>query len=91
MQKHDGDDMGKENSQNYSRSLPRSKCSFPTEISVAWGDKWACKIIDMSEGGIGIITSGHFRRGDKVQIADPEVKACVIWIQDDRVGLKIYH
>jgi hypothetical protein len=71
------------------RSRSRLKCDLATGISVPWGDRWDCKIVDMSERGFGIITSAKLKKGDIVNVENPMAKAKVIWIMDNRVGLKV--
>jgi hypothetical protein len=56
---------------------------------VPWGDRWSCKIVDMSERGFGIVTSVKLRKGDMVNIATPEAKAKVVWMDKNRVGLRV--
>ncbi|MGO9953862.1 MAG: PilZ domain-containing protein [Dissulfurispiraceae bacterium] len=71
------------------RSWSRLKCNLETEISVPWGDRWDCKIVDMSERGFGIITSAKLRKGDVVDVGTPKAKAKVVWARDNRVGLRV--
>jgi hypothetical protein len=71
------------------RSLQRRKCDLATEVMVPWGDRWSCKIVDMSERGFGIVTTVKLRKGDTVSIAAPEAKAKVVWIDNNRAGLKV--
>ncbi len=78
-------------SSSEARSIPRFKCNVAAEISVSWGERWSCKIIDMSERGFGITTDVRLRKGDKVHISDPGVEASVVWIRNNRVGLKVFH
>ena len=77
------------NTEAEARSRSRLKCDLATEISVPWGDRWDCKIVDMSERGFGIITSAKLRKGDVVDVESPTAKAKVIWTRDNRVGLKV--
>ena len=77
------------NTEVEARSRSRLKCEVATEISVPWGDRWDCKIVDMSERGFGIITSAKLRKGDIVDVQSPAAKAKVIWISDSRVGLRV--
>lgn len=71
------------------RSWSRLKCNLDTEISVPWGERWACKIVDMSERGFGVITSVKLRKGDWVNVENPKATAKVIWTMDNRVGLRV--
>ncbi len=77
------------NAEAEARSRSRLKCNLATGISVPWGDKWDCKIVDMSERGFGIITSAKLRKGDIVNVDSPTAKAKVIWIRDNRAGLRV--
>lgn len=77
------------NAEVEARSRSRLKCDVATEISVPWGDRWDCKIVDMSERGFGIVTSAKLRKGDIVDVESPTAKAKVIWIRDSRVGLRV--
>jgi hypothetical protein len=79
----------KDKSPNESRTLQRRKCDLATELMVPWGDRWSCKIVDMSERGFGIVTSVKLRKGDMVNIATPEAKAKVVWMDKNRVGLRV--
>jgi len=71
------------------RYMDRLRCSVETEISVPWGDKWSCKIIDMSERGLGVVTPVRLRKGDMVIISDPVTRARVVWCLNNRAGLRI--
>jgi len=73
---------------NEGRNWPRLECDFLAECS-AFGAKWACKIIDISQRGMGIISSARLRRGDTVNISDPSTKARVVWADKERAGLKV--
>jgi len=79
----------KDKSRDDLRSLQRRRCDLATELMVPWGDRWSCKIIDMSERGFGIVTSVKLRKGDMVNIAEPEAKARVVWMDNNRVGLRV--
>lgn len=69
------------------RSSVRLKCDLDTSISVSSGDRWDCKIVDMSEQGFGIITSAKLGKGDIVNVEISGTKAKVVWIRDNRAGL----
>jgi hypothetical protein len=81
----------RDRSQKESRSLQRRKCDLSTELIAPWGDRWSCKIVDMCERGFGIITSVKLRKGDMVNIASPEAKAKVVWIDNNRAGLRVFN
>lgn len=71
------------------RTLARQKCDLETGISVPWGDRWDCKIVDMNERGFGIVTSARLRKGDMVNVEIPKSKAKVVWMKDNRAGLRV--
>jgi hypothetical protein len=71
------------------RSLQRRKCDLATDLIVPWGDRWSCKIVDMSERGFGIVTTVKLRKGDMVNISALDAKAKVVWIDKDRAGLRV--
>ena len=77
------------NAEAEARSRSRLKCDLATGISVPWGDKWDCKIVDMSERGFGIITSARLRKGDIVNVESLKTNAKVIWMRDNRAGLRV--
>lgn len=72
------------------RFWPRFKCKITTQLSDNTGTKWDCDIIDVSEGGFGIITAARLKRGEPVSISDPMVKAGVVWVRNKKAGLMIY-
>ena len=41
---------------------------------------WACKIVDISLRGLGVVLSAALRKGETLSIADPRTKAIVVWI-----------
>jgi len=63
------------------------KCDYTTECSDAFGRRWTCKIVDLSERGLGIISSAKLRKGETLTIADPGTKARVVWVDENRAGL----
>ncbi len=72
------------------RFWPRFKCKVNTQISDDSGAKWDCDIIDVSESGVCIVTSARLKRGKMVSIAEPMMKAGVVWVRNDKAGLMIY-
>jgi len=72
-----------------SRLWPRLKCNYITECSDAFGNRWACKVVDLSQRGLGIVTSVKMRKGDTLNISDPRTKASVVWVEESRAGLKV--
>jgi hypothetical protein len=72
-----------------SRLWPRLKCNYTTECFNNYGNRWACKVVDLSQRGLGIVSSAKMREGDTVHIADPNTKASVVWVEKGRAGLKV--
>jgi hypothetical protein len=72
-----------------SRCAERLNCDLEAEISLTWGDKWICKIIDVCNYGFGVVTSLALQRGDFVIIYDPLTRAKVVWCNNNRAGLRI--
>jgi hypothetical protein len=72
------------------RVWPRLQCDLVTEC-IAFGRRWPCKIVDLSERGFGIISGVKLRIGDTVNIADPSAKAQVVWAENGRAGLKVFN
>jgi hypothetical protein len=70
------------------RIWPRLECDFLAECS-AFGVKWVCKIVDISQRGMGIVSTANLHKGDRVDISDPSTKAQVVWVEDERAGLKV--
>jgi hypothetical protein len=69
------------------RIWPRIECDLFAECS-ANGMEWSSTIVDISEKGIGIISSVPLKKGDIVSIKDPHTKARVVWAEGDRAGLE---
>ncbi|MGO9378764.1 MAG: PilZ domain-containing protein [Dissulfurispiraceae bacterium] len=68
------------------RIYPRLKCNYVTECSDNIGNQWACKIVDISERGLGAIMSASLRRGEIINITEPKTKAMVVWVEKGRKG-----
>lgn len=75
-----------ENREN--RVWARLKCDITTDC-YAFRDRWACKIIDLSERGLGIVSAAMLQKGAIVNFNDPRAKAQVVWVNGKRAGLKI--
>jgi hypothetical protein len=73
-----------------SRSWPRTKCNYTTECADESGNRWICKVIDLSFRGLGIISTTRIREGERLSIAEPRIRASVVWVEDGRAGLKIF-
>lgn len=70
------------------RMWARSKCDYTTDCSER-GERWSCRIVDLSERGLGIISARKLSRGAVVNIAEPRTKAQVVWVEENRAGLRI--
>lgn len=79
----------KEESYYEKRRRPRLVCSVSTEFTDARGNTWSCRIVDMSENGLGITTGAHLRMGNTINIIRPCVEAKVVWSADNKAGLRI--
>ena len=71
------------------RRRPRLDCAVVTEFADPRGNTWSCKIVDMSESGFGIATSARLSMGNTVNIIRPAVEAKVVWVGDNKAGLRI--
>lgn len=70
------------------RMWPRLKCDFTSDCS-AFGDRWSCTVVDLSERGLGMVSAAKLHKGDIVHLADPRTKAQVVWAEERRAGLRI--
>ncbi len=77
------------NTYNEKRRRPRLDCAVVTEFADPGGNTWSCKIIDMSESGLGIATSARLATGNTVNIIRPAAEAKVVWVGDNKAGLRI--
>jgi hypothetical protein len=66
----------------------RKKCDIETHCE-ALQDKWPCKVVDVSEDGLGIVSACNLSTGDVISIHDPMAVAEVVWAEGNRAGLKI--
>lgn len=71
------------------RHYERIRCAVVTELADARGENWSCKIVDMSESGLGISTSARLMIGATVKIFRPSVMAEVVWAGEDKAGLRV--
>ena len=60
-----------------------------TECCDTCGELWACKIVDISGTGLGIISSAALRKGEKINIDNPKIEALVVWAANGRAGLSV--
>ena len=71
------------------RSWPRRKCNYFTDCHDSGGNRLNCRVIDISYRGLGVVVNSALRKGDMVKIADPRVKAEVVWTAEGRAGLRV--
>jgi hypothetical protein len=71
------------------RAWPRLQCKYITECHDLHGNLWACRIINISGRGLGIFSSAVLRTGEIVYIAEPDIKAVVVWISAGRMGIRV--
>jgi len=76
-------------SYNEKRRQTRTKCALATEFAETTGETRSCQIVDMSESGLGILTSTRLMLGTKVNIFSPAVEAEVVWSAENKTGLRI--
>jgi len=70
------------------RIWPRVNCDIDTECSSVLY-KFPCRIIDISQYGLGVIVQGNLLIDDLLDFRDPLVMTKVIWSNGNRAGLKI--
>jgi len=71
------------------RRRPRLRCAVVTEVADPRGNTWDCKIVDMSESGFGIATGARLSIGSIVNIIRPSVEVKVVWVGDNKAGLRV--
>lgn len=71
------------------RSRQRVKCSAEAEFADKSQRTCSCKIVDISESGVGIAISTNIVVGNIVNIKRPAIEAEVVWAVDDKAGLRI--
>jgi hypothetical protein len=71
------------------RTWPRHKCNYFTECHDSRGNRWTCKVVDISHRGLGVVMNASLRKGETVNIVDPRTKAVVVWVSEGRVGLRV--
>jgi hypothetical protein len=70
------------------RCEPRYPYTITTELMDSGRKLWSCKIVDMSERGLGISTRAPLKVGSSLNIVKPNIVAEVLWAKDHRAGLK---
>jgi hypothetical protein len=70
------------------RIKPRLNCAIPTELIDSRGRTWSCKIVDMSEGGFGIISTASLVTGSQLNMVKPSIQTQVVWVRENRAGLR---
>jgi hypothetical protein len=86
MNTREGDEMQTMVVEN--RIWRRSKCDIDTYCA-AFPKLWSCKIVDLSERGMGIVSTTNMYKGAVVNFTDLKAIARVVWTKDNRAGLKI--
>lgn len=71
------------------RSRQRVKCSAEAEFADTSQRTISCKIVDISESGVGIAISTNLVVGNIVNITRPAIEAEVVWAVNDKAGLRI--
>jgi hypothetical protein len=72
------------------RMWPRFRCNVES-YCFSPEERWACRIVDLSERGMGIVTTSTLKEGTVVNFTDPETRATVIWSEENKAGLKFIH
>jgi hypothetical protein len=72
------------------RTWQRLQCNINT-VCYTLKDRWACRIVDLSERGIGIVIASSIQEGTVVNFNNPETRAQVIWSEDNKAGLKVVY
>ncbi len=80
------EETGKQLSLIERRKWPRLQCDLNVDC-LAYGNRWSCEIIDLSDRGMGIISTVKLNEGDIVYIEDPNARAQVLWVAESRAGL----
>jgi hypothetical protein len=70
------------------RMWSRLKCDYVSDYA-AFGGRWYCQVVNLSQRGLGIVSSSKLNKGDVVNFTEPRTKAQVVWVEDSRAGLKI--
>ena len=71
------------------RRQKRLSCDVSAEFVDPGRSIYRCKIIDLSESGVGIETCTNLRTGNIINIARPAIEAEVIWASNYKAGLRI--
>jgi|WetSurMetagenome_2_1015567.scaffolds.fasta_scaffold00682_8 hypothetical protein len=74
---------------NEKRLEPRQPFEINTDLLDSSGKRWSCKIVDMSERGLGISTPALLLRGSYLSIIKPYILVEVLWSKDNRAGLRL--
>jgi hypothetical protein len=82
--------MKRQSSSAENRMWQRLRCNIES-CCFSLENRWACRIVDLSERGIGIVIASSMKAGTVVNFTDPETRAQVIWSEDNKAGLKVLH
>jgi hypothetical protein len=66
----------------------RAKCEVETSCGSS-GAQWPCRIVDISEEGLGIVSTRALSAGEVISLHKPGTTAAVVWANGNRAGLKI--
>jgi hypothetical protein len=70
------------------RMWSRLKCKIATQCFSS-EDRWSCIIVDLSERGLGIVSSAALKEEVVVNFNDPVTRAKVVWVAENSAGLKV--
>jgi len=71
------------------RHRSRLICAVATEFADPKGNTWSCEIVDMSESGLKVSTNAQLATGNTVNLIRPSAEAKVVWVEDNKAGLRI--
>lgn len=70
------------------RRYARRACNELAEYVTESGKNIACKIVDMSLGGLRITSFNGIRKNDILLFNSPAMRAQVVWVEDRSAGLR---
>jgi hypothetical protein len=63
-------------------------CNEHSSFNTAKGEKWGCKILDTSMGGMCILSDAVLNIADTVKFITPQLNARVVWVNNYKAGLE---
>jgi hypothetical protein len=66
----------------------RTKCDIETRCDSV-REQWPCKVVDVSQDGLGIVSTRKLSAGEVISLHEPRAIAEVVWSEGGRAGLKI--